>query len=367
MGGIKTWLELQELTGVEITSGKDGIAGVNACSLELKQNKVQIRSQKASLKHIAHFAKQFKPGPVALCLSGKNILVRKTEKTIAIDRQLISTLWPNIKYEDFYFQLVSAESESWISMIRRTEADLWTEALALQGFPVISISLGKDAAFMLDDADKQQVESVLLPAYSAALTALLGIDNELVNDAEVKNSRDRVLARLKVQKIGLIIAVACFMVLAANFFFYQHYSGEVDRLSKERNLSAERVGAYQDMEKDIMKKQALLRSVGWTGGYPMAYLTDQLVACKPKDILLTALCINPVKEDSGIAGKKEVMQANTLLIEGFCDQAGTLNNWVGEIRSKTWVKSCSVAAYDLSRDTGKGKFSVTITLLDYEG
>lgn len=364
---IKAWLELQQLTGIEVVSGKDGLEEVSACSLELKQNKVQVTAQKVSLKNLPHFVKNFKPGPVALCLSGKNVLSRKTAPVTAVDPLLINSLWPNIKYEDFYFQLVAAGGESVVSLIRRAEADVWIAALADQGFPVIALCLGKNASVMLDEQDQQQVEPLLLPAYSAALTTLLGIDNELVNDTAIQHSRDQELAKLKVRKIGLCAVVTCFLVLVVNFLFYQHYSGEADRLSQARHLSAERVGTYQDMEKDIIRKQKLIKSVGWTGGYPTAYLTDQLAACKPKDILLTAFLINPVKEEPGTAGKKEVMQVNTVLIEGFCDQAGTLNNWISEIRSKSWVKSCGVVNYDLSKDTGMGKFSIRIMLLDYEG
>lgn len=356
---IKNWFEPDTLTGLEIQLGAEGISGLHACTLQLKRNKVQLLVQKTGLRNLAHFKQHFKPGPVVACLKGKGILSKKTEGEVRADQQLIQRLWPNISYNDFYYQL----SQSTVALIRKSDALQWTGQLAEMGFQVTGLSLGDGQEAILTEADRKRIDPELLSAYSAALNGLLGTAPDLVNDELTAGTRAEMLARFRIQRTGLVAAAICLLVLLVNFGLFQYYSEAAGKLASEKESAAARVGKYQGMEQDIRDKQALVRRVGWTGGYPKSFLTDQLMACKPPGILLTGLHFGLLKTNSG----QEALQPGVVTISGTCEQAALLNNWLSVIRTMDWARSCSVADYGINQDTGKGKFSMEIELADYEG
>ncbi|MES2457415.1 MAG: hypothetical protein V4594_17800 [Bacteroidota bacterium] len=362
---IKGWFELSSLTGLEITLGQEGISMIQACTLGISAEKLSIKAQDTGLKNLAHFAKCYTPQPVALWLSGKGILSRQIQQMPAADQQLLNLVLPNANAGEFYLQAEPGTDHTVVSLVRKTGADELVEALKDLGFTVISLNLGPKAG-----AD-QELPLALKPelrlAYQAAFQTLLGMDGHGVDDTVLVGERIQVLAKVKVMGIAAVSGTVLLLLLLINFFLFSHYQDASGRLALKKNRSGMQVQKFQQMETGIADKTALLTKAGWTGGYPNAWLTDQLLAGRPGNVMISNLSINPLRIEKAMGSREEIYENALIRISGSCDKAATLNNWLFEIRSKNWVKECGIRNYQVSKESGKGEFTIDIQISDYEG
>jgi hypothetical protein len=360
---VRGWFELSTLTGAEIRLGQDGVEAVLACTLQVSGDRMAIKDQHAGLKNIAHFAKYYKPGPLALCLTGKGILTKEIQPVAVTSQQLIGQVLPNANAADFYFQLDQKAGLTLVSIVRRSVADGLIKELTALGFPVVSLSLGT----LADEDAVSGVKPELMSAYYSAFQVLLKQEIVGVDHAVIKENRLHAFAKAKVIGIAVVFGCVMLVLLMVNFFMFNHYETEAGRLSLKRNRSGMQVKKFQQMESDILQKTSLVASAGWAGGYPYAWLTDQLMAGRPAAVAISGLSINPLKIQRATISAAEIYETKKIRISGTCDKAATLNNWLFEIRAKAWVKDCGIMTYELNKESGKGQFTIDIEISDYEG
>jgi hypothetical protein len=366
---IKGWFELRELTGLEIRLGADGVEAVHACRLQLSGDRLSVTDQHEGLKNIAHFGKHYKAGPVALCLSGRGILVKKIQPVPAVDQHVIQQVLPNANIGEFYCQLENAAGEgraadhAVLSLIRKSVADPLIAALSALGFQVVSLRLGHPPG----EKAGSKIKPELVPAYSAAFGVLLAQEHPEVENQELNENKIQVFAKAKVMGIAAVFGCALLVLLLLNFFLFTHYQAEAGKLTFRKTRSGQEVKKFQQMESGIARKTSLITSAGWTGGYPYAWLTGQLMTGRPAAVEITLFSINPLKAQALVTSREEVYETGKIRISGTCDKAATLNNWLFEIRAREWVKDCSIKAYELNKESGKGQFTIDIDISDYEG
>ena len=366
---IKGWFELRELTGLEIRLGADGVDAVHACRLEISGDKLSVTDQHTGLKNIVHFGKHYKATPVALCLSGRGILVKNIQKVFAVDQKVIQQALPNANIQEFYYQLENEQINgvegdyAILSLVRKSVADPLIKELSALGFQVVSISLEHP----MGKKTSGKIKPELIPAYSAAFGVLLGQEHPEVESPVLNESKLQIFARAKVMGIAAVFGCSLLVLLLINFFLFTHYQTEAQMLAFRKTRSGLEVKKFQEIESGIGRKTSLITSAGWTGGYPQAWLTGQLMVGKPVAIGISALSINPLKIQNLTSNREEIYETGKIRISGTCDKAATLNNWLVKIRAKDWVKDCSIIGYELDKQSGKGQFTIDIDINDYEG
>ena len=350
---IKERLEWRMLIGVEIRLGKDGVGLINACSMKLSGDLLSVVSKKENLKNLTHFSKHFKPGFIAVCLSGRGVLTKEVKSGSLSDKQVVQQVMPNANVDDFYFQLYSREGQTVVSLVRRSTADGVLMELANLGFQIVSLNLGD----MDDEA-----------AYKAAFQVLLNEEINEVKELRFANNRRQMFAKTKVQRIAVVFAGMLFTLLIINFLLSGYFTRRAEELAFTSNASGVEIRKFQEMEARVVQKGRLITTAGWAGGYSLAWLTDRLMLSKPAAITLLHLTINPliIEKTPGVA-TEEKYEVRKIVVSGLCDQASTLNNWLYEIRSKGFVAECSINHYELNKESGKGRFTIHITVNDYEG
>ncbi|WP_285060255.1 hypothetical protein [Pedobacter ginsengisoli] len=360
---IRGWFELGTLIGAEIRLGQDGTESVQACTLQISGDRMTVKDQHTGLKNITHFAKHYKPGPLAVCLTGKGILTKQIQPIAVASEQVISQVLPNANAADFYFQLEQRDGHAVVSLVRRPVADDLIKELTALGFQVICLSLGA----LRNGQATSNLKPELMPAYDSAFQVLLKQELTGVDHAALNENRLQAFARAKVGGIAAVFGCVMLVLLVINFFMFSHYEAEAGRLSLKRNRSGMQVKKFQQMESDIQQKTSLITSAGWAGGYPYSWLTGQLMAGRPSAVAITQFSINPLKIQSGATSTAEIYETGKIRVSGTCDQAATLNNWLQEVRAKEWVKDCGILNYELNRESGKGQFTIDIEISDYEG
>lgn len=356
---IKRWFELRDLTGLEARLGSDGVETVHACTLQIAGDHLSVEAERTGLKNIAHFAKHFKPVPVALCLSGKGVLSKKIQDTAATAQQALQQVLPNANAADFYLQL---EADS-LSLIRKNIADPVLAELSASGFRVISLNLGGQGSTNIPGKIKPE----LAGAYSAAFQVLLGQEQAEVSSPELEEHKQQVYAKAKLMGRGLVLGCTLLVLLLVNFFLFTHYQSAAEKLAFRKTRSGQEIKKFQQMESGIMQKTMLITTAGWAGGYPYAWLTGELMSSRPLAIGISVFSINPQKIQAIVSSREAVYETGKIRISGTCDKAATLNNWLFEIRAKDWVKDCGILSYEFNKESGKGQFTIDIAINDYEG
>lgn len=363
---LKDLFCLRSLSGAEFILGQDGIELIRSCSLHLNGDQLSVRNKQTSLKNLPHFGKNYEPDFIAICLTGKGILTKKLEQITKIDQSIIQQALPNSNPEDFYYQAFSDTNYTMVSVIRRGIVDRVIGQLQEMGFKIVSITLEQTIDEKALELDKEILDPILRPAYYCTLQVLLGIDTCRLNIPSLEYNRIQAFAKAKVKAAGLITALAFFCLLLINSLLVNYFNKRSESLVTKKTSSIAQIKQYQQMETALLQKSTLIKNLGWIGGYNPAWLTDQLMLSKPAAVTLSMFSINPVSE-KGNGSMAEKQENKLIMVGGTCDQAATLNNWLIEIRSKTYVQNCMLNTYELNRENGKGQFTIQIKIKDYEG
>lgn len=361
-GLIQNFGKVTAMTGLEIHTKKDGNLVLQACSARLQQQELVFEEHKTNLKSLLHFSKQYKPGPIALCLTGKGIITKKIERIAGLDPQVINQILPNANRDLFYFQNYINGDYSWISAIRRTEADDCVAQLAAHGFKVMALSLDH---FVLEEVIKPaagQLEEALWLSYAAAFQLLLRKELVAVAHPGLTSNREQCFAKSRLMAMASVFGVFLLLALLVNFVLFSYYSDRLEALSARSNTTAAELGRLKHMEADIGQKTAFITRAGWTGGLNCAYIADQLIACMPPKISLQDLSINPLNEAASKQKHEEVYEIKTVSVTGDCADASMLNNWIFAIKAKDWVAGCKILNYAINQDDGSSAFAISIQL-----
>jgi hypothetical protein len=338
---------LGKLLLLAINQDRDGKISLSSCELTRAGDKITVSKKNSELKNITHFAKQHQSGtPVVLTLSGKVVLQKEAVGTTSSALEAFNLTLPNSKADDFYLQWLSGESQR-ITMVRKEAADSIMNELSDLGFVVVSLSLN------LDEAELKK----------AGVNLLLELEVVAVGQPMLVHNLEQIRAKEKLKGIGLITACLVFVTLVVNILLNATFSEKAIQLRQQQDLSLDKVGKYQMIESDVVEKISLIKTTGWTGGYPLAFLTDRVMASKPVTIGMSQFVINPLmtkdSDERGVA-----YENLKILINGNSNDAAELNNWLHKIRSMTWVRDCELVSYSYNKESGRGEFMLALNIQD---
>src|SRR6185437_8318819 len=302
-------------TGIAITLLQNGNAVIDACSVIVKDNQLSIEKKLTGILTLEQLATQIPAKSViALNLSGKGILQKQVEKINEIDHHNFSKILPNANLDDFYVQNFISGENSFVTVIRKTEADGWISRLTNSGFRPVMLSLGPfpvqniflqlnvygdDIRFngyaIKRDEQKQWVscqygesfvspfalklesepinEKLLVP-YAAAFQLVLAqkigaIRAEVpVLEAAFKNVADE--KKLKVN--AFIILCVFFVLLLVNFLLFSSLTSSNEKLAGQVSRSVQSTEDIQKTDQQVQRKEALLKILGWEGAINKAGL-----------------------------------------------------------------------------------------------
>jgi hypothetical protein len=344
---LKGMFHFGRLIMLTIHQDREGKVMLSSCELVRSGDKITV-SKYSEFKNILHFSKQYESGmAVILNLSGKGILEKEVSGNSLSAIDAFRLALPNSKAEDFYIQKLSGEESLKIVMVRRETADFYLNELSGPGLVVVSLCLNlKESEFK-----------------KAGINLILGLENLGVDLSVLKDNLEQLQARTKLKRISILSAFSMFMALLVNFFCYSTYSNKVTALEKKHNVTQDKVDRYQMIEADVSEKIQLIKTTGWAGGYPLAWLTDRVMASKPSSIEMSEFVINPINER--ILDEKSKSQENLkILVRGSSNDAVELNGWLHQIRSMNWVRNCDLVSYNFNKESGKGEFMLALNIAD---
>ncbi len=400
---LEQYYRINQVAGIYIHQSNTGAVSINACGLIAKGNQLDIAKKVLDITNIEDLKKHFSAkNPIALNLSGKGILYKQIEKVEIIDQSNFNQILPNANIDDFYVQNFVSGENSFVSIIRKTEADRWINQLTALGFTPMQLSLGVFPAqqifsllnvygneikfnghiikrneqqdwlnyhynetelspFALKIESEGIHEKLVLP-YAAAFQLILanGLD---VIDANVPSLAQIFISKqseLEFKVKGAIILGVFFVLLLINFVVFSVLNSSNIKLTAQVSRFTQSTSTSQEITQQIKQKEALLQSLGWDGGINKSSLIDQIAALMPEEVSLKEVTVNPIDLNTSRTQKILVFFNRKMNIIGSSDKIIPVNEWIARMKIKPWVKNIQLESYMFNSELNTGQFIITL-------
>jgi Tfp pilus assembly protein PilN len=400
---LDQYFRIGQLTGVHLHLGQDGNLVINACSVSANGSQLTIEKKSPGLLRIAELKDHLTyKTPLAISLSGKGVLTRQIEKIAEISQGNFNQILPNANIDDFYVQNFITGGLSFVSVIRRSEADKWINELTELGFMPLILSLGpfpvqhiisqlnvygNEIVFngniiQLDEHHQWTAyrfeqpalspfalkietevidEKVVIP-YAAAFQLVLAEKLEVIQAPvpELEKAFQKKITDNKIKVKGFLVLAVLFIMLLVNFILFSWLNAANALLNGQVSRFAQSTNTVQDMNDQIKKKERLLQSLGWDGGINKSALLDQLASLMPEEITWKEVAVNPVDLNSSRVQKLPIFYNRRIRITGTSDKIIPINEWLARIKTMAWVKNIQLESFAYNNELNSGQFTVII-------
>lgn len=378
---------LTACAGAEVHLKQDGSYDVRLLKLSLNKKLIQIDAKKRYSGSSAKIIADSLTEPLAITITGKGVLIKKTNRLEIISEGSLQHLFPTFKLAEFYMQHFPAGEHSYISIVRKEIADAVIDAFKKQGVYVFVLSLGP---FVVDqvipqinsyegvlkfdghqislngeknwtsytyDADvksafplKIDIEKMpeeFLVAYATAFQFILNDKLDLIEaeSEQVSYRLSELMAKQKFKKYGTFALFFFFGLLMLNFLVLSAYNSSNQELMSKAGQQSYIYENRQKLEEEVKGKENLVKKLGWNKGFSYAYLCDQIGSSAPKEVLLDELLINALSGGNAGLVKEALPETGRLIIKGQTSSIYAINNWIYDLQQKSWVKNVQLEKY----------------------
>jgi hypothetical protein len=403
MSILAQYYRINRVAGINIHFGSGEDLTIDACLLAATGDNLVFEQKLSGLRSIIELAKKLPAKlPVSLNLTGRGILTKQLEKVSTIDRQNFSLILPNADPEDFYIQHFARGEQSFISLIRRTEADKWLDALRLSGlFPLLA-SLGPFVVEQIvpqlnnygealsfnghvverDDqhiwtkyqyqsgavsafpfkADNESLQEEMLLPYAAGFQLILA-DRITPVAAEVPVLTSRLASRLGSNRLRVhfaMLVTVIFVLLLANYLALSYMRDSNTALLARVSTSNTSAADITSLNDQVQNKELLLKDLGWDGNLNRGAYVSQLAQVMPQEITLMEVSIDPVNITASRNNKKMSFMKRQIRIQGSCPNILSVNEWMARMKTYKWVKQVQMENYGFDNELGTGSFVIVI-------
>jgi Tfp pilus assembly protein PilN len=394
---------MDQAAGIAIGIQKDGSVHIDACQVIKKNKELHFEKKIIAIKAVDELSSHLDTKvPLGLNLSGKGILYKQLAHTAEINANNFSSVLPNANIDDFYVQQFDSGEQTFVAVIRKTDADKWLDLLVQQGFKVLMLSLGPfpvqhiisqlnvygeevifngnrisrdeslawtgyrydpllEAPFPLK-IDVEPVDQQLIMPYAAAFQIVLSekLDPIKADIISLEGNFQQVIREKRLKVLGGIVIAVFFVALLINFLALSWLNTDNIRLEAQVSRSARSSTDMQSMNDQLKEKEMLLRDLGWDGGINKSRLIDQLAALLPAEITWNELTLNPLDDPNGRNQKELHFFDRGIRILGSSAQIIPVNEWIARIKTKAWVKAVQLENYTFNNELNTGQFSIIV-------
>jgi hypothetical protein len=402
MKALKQYYRIQYAAGLNITVGAGDTGKIALCAVKIDGKLLTIDKKITDVDSLLSLRDYIPTNtPLALAINGKIILHKKLER-LEDPVQGFSKILPNGKPDDFYIQKFDSGDFSFISLIRKVEADKWIKQIEEAGFEILSLSLGPFSADIIlpqlnvygedvifdghvirrsdnqgwkdykNDAHAKAIhqlkietepidESLIIP-YSVAFQLLLLPDVEAVDapvailDERLKNK----LALIRIKANGFISLSAILLLLLINFVVLSTLTSANTKLAARLDSSSQGEQEIKSLADKVVSDEKILDNLGWESGVNKAGLIDQISSLLPPQIILHKIAVDPISQSAGHSGAGVIFTRRTVQIDGECKSILPVNEWIARLKTRGWIRNIELKNYKYSQESDTGYFSIFI-------
>ncbi|WCT13661.1 PilN domain-containing protein [Mucilaginibacter jinjuensis] len=400
---LDKYCRFSKVAGVSIEIQMNGNALAHICLLAISGNQLTIEKKMVKLTDINEIKKLLPEKTiVAINLTGKGILIKQSVTPFQNETDL-STIIPNAKTEDFYTQIFDSGKGSFVSLIRKAEADRWVIQLQELGLVPVALSLGPfvvnqiipqlnvygqelifdrhvilrdeqnawlsykyvataTAVFPFKLENEQIDESLLLPYACAFQLALYPNITLTQTNAEILNKE--LLNRIDHNKLkvkGMAILIGLFTLLLINFLLFSYFTSSNMKLATQVGQSTILANNAASVADSVRMKKKLLEMIGWEHKINKSALIDQIAQLLPEELYWQQVSVDPseVNQDHGVT--QNTFAARQIRVTGTSVRLIPVNEWIARLKTKPWIKDVQLQSYNYNNELDTGEYVVVIT------
>lgn len=367
--------------------------------IELKKSKNQVEVEdNFQYDNLDEISKQIpKIKAVFLVINNEFIITKKIESVDTETLKLVHQAFPNIKIDDFYYEVLKQNNIHFVSICRKMYLDKLLDDYRSYNISVVDFSLGNlmlssianlisekviyttNATVTKDDNQIHSIqvaENLTESSYNFNDTNLT--NNELLNFSSalslITNTKQTVsafnnkehvlLSRFKEKrffnqftKIGLSFL---FMTLLINFFLFSNYYDKANRLRETSQVLETSKSNIKSLSNKVKKSQKLVEVVLKTNSSRSSFYADALIKNIPESIVLTQLNYQPllkkIKADKPIDN-----DSNIIFVSGTSLERILVSEWISTLETMNWIQYIEISSFnDTQKSTSSFSFKIHI-------
>lgn len=403
---IDNIFQSREIAGVECVFLPDGKKYFNVFVLKKKKEKIVSVLSESGIESIELLKKKINADiPITLVINGKGIINKKVPfNENDSDEVLLQKALPNTKPEDFYLQkTVSSQNSVFVSVIRKNTVDELFKEFKSQECSVICCSLGnfalqsilpllegiENSEIALRDCrisisenkitgllnsesenpeqsyriGNDRIKLELLPAFASAVRYFAGEGSDAIATVPaIKENKEEVKQKKVFQTAGMFAVIFFFVILMGNVFVNRYFKDKKEELSSRTYISNDKFQKYDSLKSELSQKQRFFAETGLLQASKSSWYADQLAGSVPETIRLTELSVNPLERKSNTDEEKFSFVPDKIRIKGNCKKSTELNEWISDIKKKSWVKQVEILNYSQDKIQEAGIFTMELAM-----
>ncbi|WP_396146015.1 hypothetical protein [Flavobacterium sp.] len=333
--------------------------------------------------------------PIFLTINNNQVIHKEIDTAEGIDTKLLHKAFPNIKLEDFYYQIWRLNQKSIIAICRKSYIEELLQQFKDLKLSITSISLGVCGLSQISDyvgskiintnsqsidIDKESIlnsnQDSLVKTYDIngleiQNTYLLGfcsVLQKIIPNKNLSGSVDLINEKLynnfyqnSFFRKGLRFMVfALLVILLINFFLFNFYYKKSIESSSDVLANKDMITQIKQVKQRLKEKEAKLKNSTNFFDSKSSFLVNELVKDLPNSILLNELVYHPLKKNIKIE-EALVFESDVVTLSGITTNAKELTNWFEQIGTKSWVKSTDIVHFG-KNENNQSIFTLQVNL-----
>lgn len=333
---------------------------------------------------------------VFLIINTGHVLTRVQKAEEGDETAMVNKAFPNLKMEDFYYEVVRSGTHIFIAICRKAYVDnvlseLTSQKINLSGFSLGALQMHLLSGFAedgemaisnavisfrdhsLEDIRKEEnlpektyvindldIPGIHLPGFSGVLGQITG-SNAATSNFEAKNASfrnafyHRRFFRLFVRG-GLAFLL---VLLLVNFMVFNYYFGKTEDLKQASEVNRLNKQNFMELKEEVARKENIINDIRATSGSRSSFYTDRIVAKLPPSILLGEILYQPLQKQIK-EGQEILLEEDRIMVSGESADSRLFSEWVEALETCKWTESVSILEYG-SASSGSA-FSILLTL-----
>ncbi|WP_299223886.1 hypothetical protein [uncultured Psychroserpens sp.] len=380
-------IELTQLNGETLYYG---------IQLRKKKNQVELEDcfTYSNIKDTSKYIPKNKA--TFLIINNQFVITKRIENSEADHLKLLNLAFPNIKVDDFYYEILQQEHIHFIAICRRSHLDAILNDFKSKNICIVDFSLGNlmiasltgyisehkihtnNACIICDDGqitdiqltstsnsvydcNTVKIENKDVLNFSGALSLVTKTKNtrsyfDNTQEDLVRNYKEKQFF-IQFLKIGL---VTLFCALLLNFFVFNNYHKKIDELRETTQVLNSSKSKVVHLNETVQKAQKTVEDILRANNSKSSYYTNVLIKDLPEQIRLSEFNYQPLLKK--IKEKKPIEnELNTILVSGSIYERTSFSDWIISLEQINWIASVEIIKFeDVSKSSSV--FSIKINI-----
>jgi Tfp pilus assembly protein PilN len=354
---------------------------IEAILLKKKKDEVVIHDA-FEAKTIEEIAESLPKKQHAFLIVNNDVVLSKhLQSTEKQSNRLLYEAFPNLKINDFYYEIDSNGSFHNIAICRKSTVDKLIVDYKKYGITIIGFSLGNvmtsvvntfidaehyytsnafltkendsiKAISLIDDIPKEsyminglEVQNNQLLNFSGALSYILQSKKTISNFEEEETNltanfkQQRFFSQFMLFGLGFIL-----LLLLLNFFMFNSYYESVEHMKQTAAVNSSQKEKLLTLKAAVDEKQKMVDDILKNSSSRSSYYMDAIANSLPNTLQLATLKYQPItkriKKNIAIQSNK-----NTILISGISTDSDLFSEWIQTLEDLDWIVNVTVMNY----------------------